>query len=186
VVVGVSISGYRAAAESRQVSPPLAKVAVVDLFRVLAEAKPFVAEQDEIRRWIEAEKRTNLDVKKGEIAAKEAELEVFDRASPEYRKLANQLDFDKLGFEHEFQRLERERVRRITDSQRRAFAEATRVVADYAKSQGVTLVLQLRTGELRGEAQSELTSEMYLRDVLYHDASLDITSAVLRILDAKR
>ncbi|MBI4878513.1 MAG: OmpH family outer membrane protein [Planctomycetes bacterium] len=179
-------SGYRAGAEPQAPAPPGPGIGVVDLFRVMTEARPFAAAQGAIREWIESEKRSNLDVKKGEINAKEAELEMFARDSEEHRKLKNEIEFAKLRFEHEFERLEAERMRRITAGQRQAFDEASAAVAEYAKSRGIFLVLQQRTGKLRGELDTDLTSEMYLRDILYSDALLDITDAVIRILDAKR
>ncbi len=177
---------FRAGAEPQAPPPAGPGIGVVDLSRVMLEAQPFAAAQDGIREWIEAEKRTNLDVKKGEITAKEAQLEMFARDSEEYRKLKNEIEFAKLRFEHEYERLEVERMRRITVGQRQAFDEASAAIAEYAKSRGLVLVLQQRTGKLRGELDTDLTAEMYLRDILYSDALLDITGAVIRILDAKR
>ena len=169
--------------------PPRAqasRIAVVDLFRILKEARPFAEAQDAVRSWIEKEQRTNLGVKKSEIESLEAELEMFEGDSDQRRSLVLNHGLAKLRFEHELEHLESERARRITESQKQAFAETKQAVAEYAKAQGIDLVLQFRTGPLAGLNRGELTSEMYLRNVLYSDAPLDITGSVITILDARR
>lgn len=161
-------------------------VAVVDLFRVLSEARPFTKEQEAIRRWIETEKRTNLEIKKGEIEAREADLELFEGDPEKHRALLLQQDIAKLQFDHEYEYLEKERLRRITRGQRSAFDEARKAIAEYARSHDIGLVIQSRKGPLEGLNQGELTSEIYLRDVLYAEASLDITDGVITILNTGR
>ena len=169
--------------------PPAAApgpVAVVDLFRILEKAKPFDEDREEIRRWIDDQKRTNLTVKKDAISTKEAELELFDAGSAEGRKLRNQIDFAKLAFQQEFEYLEELRRARIQSAQKDAYRRAREVIQQVAKSRGVSVVLQLRPHELSGRDEAELSAEMFVRDVLWHDGSLDITGDVIRILDASR
>lgn len=161
-------------------------VAVVDLFRVLSEAKPYVADQEKLAGWIEVQRRTNLEVKKGEVDAKQAELELLSGDSPERRRLMLELDQAKLLFDHEYGNLERERMKRITSLQKAAFADASRIISDYARNHGIDLVLQKRSTPVEGANQRELTSQIYLRDVLFADASLDITDRVITILNARR
>lgn len=163
-----------------------AKIAVVDLFRILKEARPFVESQAAIRLWIEKEQRTNLGLKKSEIEAVEAELEMFEGDSEQRRAMILNRNLAKLRFDHEFEHLEQQRGQRITASQKQAFAEIKRAVAEVAKARGIGLVLQFREGPLVGLNRGELTSEMYLRNVLYSDAPLDITESVITILHARR
>ncbi|MFH0944175.1 MAG: OmpH family outer membrane protein [Planctomycetota bacterium] len=161
-------------------------VAVVDLFRVLSEAKPFAREQEAIRRWIDTEKRTNLEVKKSEIEAREADLELLEGDPVQHRALLLEQNIAKVRFDHEYEYLEKERLRRITRGQRAAFDGARKAISEYATSHGISLVVQSREGPLEGLNQGELTSEMYLRDVLYAEASLDITDSVITILNTSR
>jgi len=165
---------------------PGTRVGMVDLFRVLKEARPFIEDQEAIRSWIDKEQRTNLGVKKSEIEALDAELEMLEGESEQRRNLLLKRDLAKLRFDHEFEHLEQERGQRISESQKRAFAEVRQAVAEAAKADGIELVLQFRSGPLSGLNRSEITSEMYLRNVLYSEASLDITNSVITILDAKR
>ncbi|MFG0318578.1 MAG: hypothetical protein ACF8XB_14985 [Planctomycetota bacterium JB042] len=178
--LGIQASGRPAA--------PLASgpIVVVDLARVLQDARPFVDEREGIRRWIEEQKRTNLGVKNDAIEAKEAELELYEPGSEPYRKLRNEIEFAKLGFQQEFQFLESVRVRRIVEAQRRAYDRAREAIGEVASRHGARAALQLRPHELAAQDEKGVSSEIFLRDVLWHDASLDITPEVIRILDAPR
>ncbi len=184
-VAALALLGFRASGEPA--APPAAgPVVVVDLARVLQDARPFVDEREEIRRWIEEQKRSNLGVKSDAIEAKEAELELYEPGSEPHRKLRNEIEFAKLGFQQEFQFLETLRVRRIVEAQRRAYARARRAIGEVASRHGARAAFQLRPHELAGQDEQAISSEIFLRDVLWHDASLDITSEVIRILDAPR
>lgn len=185
VLGALLVLGLRASGGSTSARAP-GPVLVVDLLRVLEEAKPFADRREAIRSWIEEQKRTNLGVKKEAIAGKEAELELYEAGSDPHRKLNNEIEFAKLAWQQEFEHLESIRVRRILDAQREAYARAREAVGEVAARRGADAVLQLRPHDLQGRDEQEVSSEIFLRDVLWHDASLDITSEVIRILDAPR
>lgn len=185
IVAVITVFGLRAVADPTPARAP-GPVVVVDLFRVLEEAQPFVAERESIRRWIDEQKRTNLTVKKDEIAAKEAELEMFQAGTEPYRKRRNEAEFAKLVFQQEFEHLEEIRLQRILTAQRAAYRKAREAIGEVAARHGARAALQLRSHELTGRDEQQLASEMFVRDVLWHDGSLDITTDVIRILDAPR
>lgn len=163
-------------------SPDAPKIAVVDLFRVLKEASPFVKSEEELRVWINGEKQA-LQKLSDEVEQKQKELMLFNPNSAEYIARRNDAEIMQLQFKHVFETRERERMARIIQNQRRSFADARRAVAEASSNRGVDLVLQLRDGDPTGDDPQEVTSEIYLRDVLYHDQALDITSDVLKILN---
>jgi len=163
-------------------TPDAPKVAVVDLFRILKEAKPFVKAEQDLRAWIAEEKKA-LQGLSDQVEQKQNELSLFAPNSPDYIARRNDADILQLRFKHEFEGRERERMQRIIANQRRSFADARRAVAEVSANRGVDIVLQLRDGDPTGEDPAEVTSEIYLRDVLYHDQALDITADVLKILN---
>lgn len=168
-------SGPRARGEARS-------VAVVDLFRVLKEAEPFVKAEAELRAWIEAEKK-NLQGFQDDLERKQTELKLFQPDGPEYFARKDEVEQLQLRFRQAYDARERERERRIIANQRRSFEDSRRAIAEAAAASGVDIVLQLRAGDPSGKRPDEVTSEIYLRDVLYHDPALDITVDVLRILN---
>ncbi len=159
-------------------------VAVCDLGRVLEEGKPFVEERARIAAWIDEQKRTNLEVRRDALEKHEAELDLYEPGSEERRRREDELAHERLSFEQELARLDRERRARITAAQRAAWEKARSAIAEAAAARGVRLVLQLRPRELEGETEERLSAEIWSRDVLWHDPSLDITPDVLRILGA--
>lgn len=161
-------------------------IAVCDLTRVLEEGKPFVEARERIRKWIDEQKRTNLEVRRDALKKREAELDLFEPGSEEHRRLEEQLAHERLSFEQELQRLERERTARVIGAQRDAWRLAREAIAKAAGERGVRLVLHRRPAELGGETEEQVSAEIWSRDVLWHDPSLDITGDVLRILDASR
>lgn len=168
---------------ARTSAPPAAvSVAVVDLMKVLSDARPFVAEEQVIRAWIEGEKK-NLAGLSAEIEKQQSELAGLASDSPERVRRSRDLDELKLRFRHQVDDRERERARRIMEGQKRWFAETRRAVAQVANARGIHIVLQLRDGLPPDSRPEELNSEIFLTDVLYCDATLDITPEVLKILN---
>ena len=155
---------------------------VVDLVRILSEAKPFQREEGEIRDWIAKEKEQlkelSLDVER-----RQRELDALALGDESRVRLARELDELKLRFRHQVEDRERERAQRIVGGQKRWFAAARRAVAEVARTRDVDVVLQLRHADPNGSQPEELSSEIFLTDVLYCDPSLDITPDVLKILN---
>ncbi len=158
------------------------RVAVVDVVLVLSTAKPFVAADTALRAWIDDVKRV-FKARDEELKKAAADLEVFSPDSEEFKSKSRELDRKRLEFQQDFEEKDRERLRRITDSQKAAWDQASAAIAEYAKAQGIEVVLQLRKGDFAGKTQEQVSAEMYLRDVLYADPALDITSTILSILN---
>jgi Skp family chaperone for outer membrane proteins len=178
----LAIPGLVAALEDDPATTPGTSVAVVDVVRVLREAAPLRQADLELKEWVERE-RAPLEQAKQEIDRLEAELEVFDRASPEYLERAFELDRKKLAFDHEYRVRDRGRVQRIVDTRRASFERVRQAAAEAARQRGIGIVLQVRSEPPAAESEAELFSEILLRSVLVHDPALDITSDVISILD---
>lgn len=178
-LMAIGVASFAAVDDPRSEAP---RVAVVDLFQVLREAEPFRKSEVEIRAWID-EQKAALEAMKKDVDLLEAEVGSMSEDSPGYHERQAELEMRKLQFRQMFDARERERLRRIREDQRRSFEDARRAIAEVATARGIDLVLQRRSGEPDGADPAELTSEIYLRDVLYCDESLDITRDVLSILN---
>ncbi len=170
------VRGFRARDDARS------RVAVVDVVAVLSQAKPFVAADTALRGWIDDVRRL-FKARDEELKKEESALELFQPDSEEFKTKSRELDRKKLEFQQDFDEKDRERMRKITDSQKAAWDQANAAIAEYAKAQGIEVVLQLRKGDFQGKTQEQVSAEMYLRDVLYADPALDITSTILSILN---
>lgn len=158
------------------------KVAVVDLHRVLTTAKRFEGGDASIRAWMN-EQKALLAKKQDALKAKQAELELFSKGSVERARIELEIAKLTLDLDYEVAAADGMREDRVVEHQRECFEIATRAIQEVAKLEGIDLVLQLRTGPLTSMTQRELSSEIFLREVLAADGSLDITSLVLSIID---
>jgi Skp family chaperone for outer membrane proteins len=158
------------------------RVAVVDLHRVLTTAKRFEAGDASIRAWM-TEQKAALGKKQDALKAKKAELELFSKGSPERARVELEIAKATLDLDYEVAAADSAREDRVVEHQRECFDAATRAIQEVAKLEGIELVLQLRTGPLTSVNQRELSSEIFLREVLAADGSLDITSRVLSMID---
>lgn len=158
------------------------RVAVVDLHRVLTTAKSFEAGDAAIRAWMN-DRKADLSRKQDGLKAKQAELELFSKGSAERARVELEVAKMTLDLDFELAAADSAREDKVVEHQRECFEAATRAIQEVAKIEAIDLVLQLRTGPLASVNQRELSSEIFLREVLAADASLDITANVLSIVD---
>lgn len=178
----VTVAFVGAIAASVNAPEKATRVAVVDLREVLTTAKPFQAGDQAIRAWI-GEQKAALKKRQEQLRAKKGELEAFSSGSPERSRL--ELEVAKLSLDLDFEVAAADTARetRVVEHQRKSFETATEAVRSFAKEHGIDLVVQLRKGPLTASNQTELSSEIFLRDVVAADAALDITADVIKLLE---
>lgn len=158
------------------------RVGVVDLFRVLKEPKAIQSIDEQLKAWIDHEQKP-LKAKQDELKELEAKLELLEQSSAEAAAAKRDLEHKSIEFKYAFNAADVERLARLKAARLLGFELAQRAIADVAKQQGLHLVLQARGGELQGESEAAVSTEIYLRTVLYAEATLDITSDVLSVLN---
>jgi Skp family chaperone for outer membrane proteins len=158
------------------------RVAVVDLHLVLNSSKKFDEGDRAIRAWMDQQKAA-LRKRQETLSARKSELELFEKGSTERVKAELEVAKLALDLDYEIAAADREREDRVVAHQRDAFDAATRAIQQVARERNFDLVLQLRSGALISKTQNELSSEIFLRDVVAVEDGLDITTEVLSVLD---
>jgi Skp family chaperone for outer membrane proteins len=158
------------------------KVAVVDLHEVLTTAKPFQESDKTIRDWI-ARQKADLKKQQEALDAKTSELELYSKGSKQRAELELTLKKATLDLDYQVAAADTERDERIVEHQRTAFDKANAAIQKVAAEKQIDVVLQLRRGPLLAQTQTELSSEIFLRDVMFAGPALDITPDVLSILN---
>lgn len=158
------------------------RVGVVDLFRVLKEPKAIQTIDEQLKAWIDKE-QAPLRAMQQELKELEAKLDLLDPKAPEAAVAKRDLEHKSIEFKYAFNAADAERLDRLKAARLLGFEIAQKAIGDVAKNLGLHLVLQARGGELAGESEAAVSTEIYLRTVLYADATLDITSDVLSVLN---
>lgn len=112
-------------------------------------------------------------------------LEALAVQSPEYQRAQD--EYQRLVLEHQvwrqFEQARLVREHRLLTEQ--MYSEILRVIEEYARENGLDLVLYRDIVDLQSETTAELQLKMTQRKVLYNSSAMDITDAVIRRLNAQ-
>jgi Skp family chaperone for outer membrane proteins len=174
--------GLNVAADAQAATGQATKVAVVDIEKVF----------DEYNRRTEEERKLKVELEKikGELASLKVELDDL----VEQAKLANPGSEKRAELEQKmyetranmelYARLQNiELEERMTEMTRALYEDIRDAVRDYALRNGYTLVLKYDSGMLQSSDPQDFRLEINSRQVLYFKQGLDITQAVLQVLN---
>ncbi len=158
-------------------------LAVVDMGRVLAGCKEWQDAVAERARMLDAARRT-LDklARKGQVLRND--YENLPPGTEERAKKAEELEAALQEYQQMRQQLDEEAARQHESSVRNLFARLDSVVREYAKEHGISIVLKKQDFDLSAPQSVEQSLQVATTEVLYADASLDISTAIIERLNA--
>jgi|GEM_PF-3856615 Skp family chaperone for outer membrane proteins len=154
---------------------------VVDMMRVLNEHPET---KDRVSK-VEADTKASLEKLKAEFAkAKqlEEELDLLKEGTPEHLEKLRQISQLKATFELDQKTLMMRSNLEIVDVMKDIYAKCVDKVGEVAKARGLNIVFMTTSAKIGGRTRAETMNEIAARPVVWSDASLDITSEVLRAL----
>jgi len=189
VVLGFLAAGLSSAMTAHAQAPQAPqssgghRVAVVDVAKIFKEHAGIKAQVAQVESELKTYDGT-LTEKRNTLRAEAEKLQAFKPATPDYAKQEELV----AGMESRL-RLEMARKRkelagaeaRIYFENYQKITEAVEYLADYYK---INLVLRYNSEEMSLE-QSESVVRGVMKNVVYHDASLDMTKGVMQYLDTK-
>lgn len=158
------------------------RVAVINVEKVFEEFK--VRQEQERTLKVEIEKyNTELAELKVELEKLIERLKVVNPGSPERLQLEEQIYETRANIEL-FSRLKNiELEERMTDMTRGLYNSIVEAISNYAVQNGIGLVLKYEAGEIMAANPTDMKLEINARQVLYFGQSLDITNAIIGILN---
>lgn len=159
-------------------------VAVVDMLKLITSHSGY----GKAREALEArKKRADEDMKAAEdgLKAKLREYELLgNKDTPQAREAERQIKFMETTAKFQY-----EWAGRVAqDEYARALVAIHRQVKDlvaaYARTNRIAIVLQMTDEELKASTREEFVSNLVVRGVVFYDASVDITKKVLELLPA--
>lgn len=159
---------------------PAPKTAVVDIDRVL-KAYPGAEARQEEWKTMEAGFQRQMDGLKAEAQEAGAQRDGFDEGTKE-RATAD--------LQYQLKRLQYDETLKIFSAQADEFrakialdlyGEIRRGIAEFAKEKGIAAVLRARADNTAMPVSTRLDANQQ-RDLLFHDASIDVTEDVIRFM----
>lgn len=166
-------------------TPPV-KIAGVNWPRLFEEAKSIL----DVEVWAERQKagvKTRRDEFKKWVTAKREELELTEPGSKQYLDLKGEIERKLWQRQSDDAFVQQQiNVRRI-EARYELDKRARKVIAKYANENGISLVHALHVLEIdaaQAKKPEQISAAIAARSVLYWDERVDITDAVLALLNA--
>jgi len=161
------------------VGGPIAFCDLVLVFNNYQRAKDMTTELNERRKAIEAERTKRSKA----VEALQMELQNYKKGSQQYEKTLNEVQRQSIELEAYLRFQEQLALREHRSLTEEMYKEIVTAVAQAAKRQGVSVVLQREQEQLNTDDTKAMLQQIYNRKVLYFNESLDITDAILTSLN---
>jgi Skp family chaperone for outer membrane proteins len=182
VVVGF-VAGLAIQAKPREFTP--ARIAFVDMLHVIENYERAATIQQKLTEQAERIQAA-FEKQKKALQSKVADLDLMDPETKAYAEALEKLETEKARVE--FRR--KWALRQVGNDARDEMKEIYRSVQDaserYAKETGIDAVFVVANRDLPGDSISEVKLQIAVRPVLYQADELDITEAVLGMLNAEQ
>lgn len=175
-----------AGAAERQAAPPGPAgvvMAVVDMKGVLRGSRQWRDSAEERARMLDRIRRT-LNKLSRQVQVLRNDYENLPPGTDERAQKGAEIEAALQQLEQTRADLEAEMARHQNESVRSFFRRLTDVVSEYARENGIHLVLKKQALDLAGPESIEQNLQIATAEVLYADAALDITDAVVERLNA--
>ena len=166
-----------------RLDPP--RIAVVDMARLVSQTKRSKDEQALIIQWRDA-KRQMLEETDKRLRLQKAELDAYRAGSEEHHAKSLELRIEGMKLENEAKWLDEETQRKLAKSISEAHARVTAAAQSYLESHDLDAVLQYSSTPVDGDVAGGVISEVVVRCVVAHRKAVDVTDAVLEILEAAK
>lgn len=158
--------------------------AVVDMLRLIESYPSYATAKQRLEQAkTEADnelKLANEDVK-GLIARYQAES---NKDTPQARALQKSIEQKQVQAKFQYEWAGRVAQEEYGRNLSAIYGKVKSMVAAYARTNRIPLVLQMTAEELKSGSRDEFVSNVVVRGVVFHDTALDITDAVIKTFPA--
>lgn len=185
-VVAIAAAGIlRQSVLQAEASMGPAKVAVVDVTRVLETSKKHQAWKDRMEKEQE-QMKSEFTQLRTELDALEQNIKLRNRGSEDYIKLTSQYVEKKAILEAKNAFYEEKVTSQMQNWTEELYKTLMVVVERVAQQKGVDLVLAKEQLDLPSPSLRDFMLTIKTKKVLYNDTKLDITAEVLAALDSEK
>jgi len=159
-------------------------IAVINMDKVLNEYAGYRSAKEEVLVVFKESQQKVADFAK-EMDKMANELMIYSPNSREYLGLRNKIDLKKL----EFKQLKQQLIMQNDDLDSQALIDAygviTKAIGDYSSRKGLKCILSnnLNKDQFKNARYNEITNMIYLTTVVWSDDQLDISDAIITIIN---
>ena len=164
--------------------PATSCVATVDMGRLMSEHKEYLEDRKAVDLW-QQEMRGMFEKKAADLMQLQEDLMQWEPDSDRYAEGVNDVEMERFHLDLMQKQVAREFDKKIVKSLSGAHQRAVAAVEEYREANGIELVIQHNSEPVRGRNGEEVVGEILLRSVVAFSPQLDITEAVLTILNDK-
>ena len=155
---------------------PEGKVAVVDVLDLLDHHPDTV----KLRQKLKADEAAALTyLKESQQRLEKLREEILALSDgPERRRKQARFDKQRWNSKYDFEQMGRESQWAYVKELERIYAGVVAVIRNYARKNGISVVMQMTDDELSAADQNDYVMKIALRTVVYFEPSIDITEQV--------
>lgn len=173
VLASMHFAGSHATAQQR----PAPQIAVIDLSYIFAQHIRFKQMNEDLKRDVDAA-RNELTANKQQLQKMAEQLDQYNRGSPEFKQLEEDLTKRQADLQVQFQMLKRDFGERDAKMYYTVYKEIMEHVRAYADKHGILLVMQFNGEPVDETDGNSLKNELY-KPILFHHPAIDITPIIL-------
>jgi Skp family chaperone for outer membrane proteins len=160
------------------------RIGIVDLERVVDSFKKTESLKEGLRQQIEPMLEA-VKTRERELKKEEEELQFLNPASPDFKTKSQALRVEKFRLRMQAEDLEADWNARVVKAYRVILEDIEKEIASLARDKGLAAVLRVGGVDLTGAEADEkdVVFKLKLKNILYHDPSLDLTDEVLARLN---
>lgn len=172
-----------AIAAARPVEGP--RFAAIDIQRLVSKNAKIKEAQQLVDQWFKANQKL-LDERSKAFMTEKAELDSFAAGSQAWLDKSRELRVKKAGLEADQAALQDELEFRVAKAFSDSHTRVSAACAKYMESRELDGILQFNDSPVSGTRSGDVFNEIVARTVVSHRKSIDVTDAILAILDAEK
>ena len=184
LLIAVALSSSLIGGTTGPQQKPAGEMAFISLSKVINAHKGLMAAEKEISEFT---KKGGTDLKrlKEEIESLKNEISIFSPNSKEYVDGQSAIEMKELQAKQAERDILRERDILLGQAFRKAYGDIERAVEEYSRARGLKAVLStnLRIDEVQTSRPDDLLKWVSMVDVVWHDDRLDISDAIITIIN---
>lgn len=165
-----------------EAAPKTLKIGFADIKKIIDKYERTKTLEADIDRFRIA-KSDEIKEKQAKLKEVQDDLKVLNPGSRMYFEKMKQARRMQMEIEYAEDELKVDLQQQLLKATKDIYADITRQIQTYAEKNGFHVIFKVETGDIESESKAELILKINSRGVLYYDPALEVTDALIRIMN---